>query len=57
MMRTIYRTKILLKKKEQLLEDRKDEFKTELTIELYKKSIIDEYKEKGLDVNVDVTYK
>jgi len=56
-MRTIYRTKILLKKKEQLLEDRKDEFKTELTIELYKKSIIDEYKEKGLDVNVDVTYK
>lgn len=57
MMRTIYRTKILLKKKEKLLEDRKDEFKTELTIELYKKSIIDEYKEKGLDVNVDVTYK
>ena len=56
-MKTIYRTKILLKKNEQLVEDRKNEFKTELTIDQYKKSIMDEYRLRGLEVNVDVTYK
>gem|GEM_PF-3592505 len=56
-MRTIYRTKILLKKNEQLVEDRTKEFKTELTIDQYKKTIVDEYRARGLEVNVDVTYK
>jgi len=56
-MRTIYRTKILLKKNEQIIEDRKKKLKTELSIDQYKKSIIDEYRLRGLEVNVDVTYK
>ncbi len=53
----IYRTKILLKKNDQLLDDRRNEFTTELTIEQYKKTIMEEYRTRGLEVNVDVTYK
>jgi hypothetical protein len=53
----IYRAKILLKKNDQLVDDRKLIILTDMTVEQYKKKVMEEYRARGLEVNVDVTYK
>jgi len=53
---TIFRTKVLLKNNDQLIEDDRQKIIIDKSVDQYKSSIVSEYKKRGLDVNVDVTY-
>jgi len=45
-----------LKNNDQLIEDDRQKIIIDKSVDQYKSSIVSEYKKRGLDVNVDVTY-